>query len=50
MQISWLQTKLGYANFFIWICVATIASLLVTALISTDPALGANVTLELRRR
>lgn len=40
MWSGWLQTKLGYANFFIWICVATIPSFFVTALIKVDPSFG----------
>lgn len=40
MWSGWLQTKLGYVNFFIWICVATIPSFIVTALIKIDPTFG----------
>ena len=40
MASGWLQSQMGYANFFIWVCVATIPSFLVTALIKIDPAFG----------
>jgi PAT family beta-lactamase induction signal transducer AmpG len=40
MAAGWLQEQLGYLNFFAWICVATIPSFVVTALIKVDPAYG----------
>jgi PAT family beta-lactamase induction signal transducer AmpG len=40
MFSGWLQSQLGYANFFIWICVAAVPSFVVTALIKVDPAFG----------
>jgi PAT family beta-lactamase induction signal transducer AmpG len=40
MFSGWLQSQLGYANFFIWICVAAVPSFFVTALIKVDPAFG----------
>lgn len=40
MFSGWLQSQLGYANFFIWICVAAVPSFWVTALIKVDPAFG----------
>lgn len=40
MGAGWLQEKLGYVNFFIWICVATIPSFLATAGVKIDPAFG----------
>lgn len=40
MPSGWLQTQAGYVNFFIWVCVATLPSFLVTALIRVDPAFG----------
>lgn len=40
MAAGWIQEKLGYANFFIWVCVATIPSFLATALLKVDPAFG----------
>ncbi len=35
-----IQAKLGYANFFIWICIATLPAFAATALIKVDPAFG----------
>jgi len=35
-----LQEKLGYVNFFVWICLATVPSFIATALIKVDPAFG----------
>ena len=40
MVSGWLQTQLGYANFFIWVCVATIPGFLVTGLIKVEPGFG----------
>lgn len=40
MVSGWLQTQLGYANFFIWVCVATIPGFLVTGLIKIEPGFG----------
>jgi PAT family beta-lactamase induction signal transducer AmpG len=40
MGAGWLQEKLGYVNFFAWVCVATIPSFIATALIKVDPAFG----------
>ncbi len=40
MAAGWIQEKLGYVNFFIWVCVATIPSFAATALIKVDPAFG----------
>jgi PAT family beta-lactamase induction signal transducer AmpG len=40
MGAGWLQEKLGYVNFFIWICVATIPSFLATASVRIDPHYG----------
>jgi len=40
MAAGWLQEQIGYANFFIWVCIATIPSFLVSALIKVDPAFG----------
>ncbi|MBC7709019.1 MAG: MFS transporter [Rhizobacter sp.] len=44
MVSGWLQTQLGYANFFIWVCVATIPGFLVTGLIKIEPGFGAKPT------
>ncbi|MBL8310742.1 MAG: MFS transporter [Burkholderiales bacterium] len=40
MPSGWLQTQIGYSNFFIWVCIATLPSFLVTALIRVDPSFG----------
>lgn len=40
MPSGWLQSQLGYAHFFIWVCIATIPSFLVTALIRIEPGFG----------
>ncbi|MFZ6771495.1 AmpG family muropeptide MFS transporter [Undibacterium sp. SXout7W] len=40
MFSGWLQASLGYAHFFVWICVAAIPTFIVTALIKVDPAFG----------
>ncbi len=40
MASGWIQEQLGYPNFFIWVCIATVPSLLVTAFIKIDPAFG----------
>ena len=40
MAAGWIQEKIGYGNFFIWVCVATIPSFFVTALLKVDPAFG----------
>jgi PAT family beta-lactamase induction signal transducer AmpG len=40
MKAGWLQDQIGYVNFFIWVCVATIPSFVATALIKVDPSFG----------
>jgi PAT family beta-lactamase induction signal transducer AmpG len=40
MAAGWIQEKLGYLNFFVWVCVATIPSFAATALIKVDAAFG----------
>lgn len=40
MPAGWIQEQLGYLNFFVWICVATIPAFVVTAFIKVDPAFG----------
>lgn len=40
MGAGWLQEKLGYINFFTWVCAATVPSFIATALIKVDPAFG----------
>jgi PAT family beta-lactamase induction signal transducer AmpG len=40
MWAGWLQDQLGYVNFFIWACVATVPSFLAAAFIRIDPEFG----------
>ncbi len=40
MWSGWLQEHVGYAGFFGWVCLATIPSFVVTALIKVDPDHG----------
>ncbi len=40
MMSGWLQAQLGYVNFFGWVCLATIPSFVVTALIKVDDHFG----------
>jgi PAT family beta-lactamase induction signal transducer AmpG len=40
MFSGWLQEIIGYKNFFIWVCLATIPSFLVVKLIKVDPEFG----------
>jgi PAT family beta-lactamase induction signal transducer AmpG len=40
MASGWIQERLGYANFFIWVCLATIPSFIVAALVDIDPRFG----------
>jgi PAT family beta-lactamase induction signal transducer AmpG len=43
MVSGWIQTQLGYANFFIWVCICTLPSIVVTAFLKIDPAFGRKV-------
>jgi PAT family beta-lactamase induction signal transducer AmpG len=40
MAAGWLQTQLGYTNFFIWVCIAALPSFAAAALLKIDPAFG----------
>ena len=40
MASGWIQEQLGYQHFFIWVCIATLPSLVVTAFIKIDPEFG----------
>lgn len=40
MWAGWLQSQLGYLNFFIWACVATLPSFAAAALLRIDPEYG----------
>jgi MFS transporter, PAT family, beta-lactamase induction signal transducer AmpG len=44
MVSGWLQSRLGYLHFFIWVCVATLPSLVAVALVKIDPAFGRKAT------
>ncbi len=43
MWAGWLQTQLGYTQFFIWACVATLPSFIAAAFVRIDPAFGRKV-------
>lgn len=40
MAAGWLQEQLGYVNFFLWVCVATVPSFAAAALVRIDPEFG----------
>jgi MFS transporter, PAT family, beta-lactamase induction signal transducer AmpG len=40
MWAGWLQQQLGYVDFFIWACIATVPSFIAAALIRIDPGFG----------
>ena len=40
MASGWIQERLGYLNFFIWVCCATLPSIILTAFLRIDPAFG----------
>jgi MFS transporter, PAT family, beta-lactamase induction signal transducer AmpG len=40
MASGWIQSQLGYGNFFIWVCLCTLPSMAVAALLKIDPAFG----------
>ncbi len=43
MVSGWIQTQLGYPQFFIWVCICTIPSMLVAVFLKIDPAFGKKV-------
>jgi MFS transporter, PAT family, beta-lactamase induction signal transducer AmpG len=43
MWAGWLQTQLGYTQFFIWGCIATLPSFIAAAFVRVDPAFGRKV-------
>jgi len=43
MASGWIQTQLGYPHFFIWVCICTIPSIIVTFFLKIDPAFGKKV-------
>ncbi|MFA6311052.1 MAG: MFS transporter [Sterolibacterium sp.] len=40
MLSGWIQSQLGYLNFFIWVCIATVPAFLVTVFVKIDPEFG----------
>jgi MFS transporter, PAT family, beta-lactamase induction signal transducer AmpG len=44
MAAGWLQAQWGYTMFFVWVCVATLPSFAVAALLKIDPAFGLRET------
>jgi MFS transporter, PAT family, beta-lactamase induction signal transducer AmpG len=40
MAAGWIQDHLGYLNFFIWVCVATLPAFVMAAWLRIDPAFG----------
>jgi MFS transporter, PAT family, beta-lactamase induction signal transducer AmpG len=44
MASGWLQGRLGYQNYFIWVMAMTIPGFIVTALVKIDPGFGKKKT------
>ena len=40
MWSGWLQEKVGYLNFFAWVCVATLPAFVVVALVKIPKGFG----------
>ena len=40
MASGWIQEQLGYLQFFVWVCFATLPSIILTAFLRIDPAFG----------
>ncbi len=40
MASGWIQERLGYFHFFIWVCCATVPSIVITAFLRINPAFG----------
>ena len=40
MASGWIQERLGYPDFFVWVCACTLPSIAVTAFLRIDPAFG----------
>jgi PAT family beta-lactamase induction signal transducer AmpG len=45
MASGWIQERLGYGNFFVWVCLATVPSFIVAALVKIDPRFGRKASL-----
>jgi MFS transporter, PAT family, beta-lactamase induction signal transducer AmpG len=43
MASGWMQTQLGYPQFFIWTCICTIPSMIVALFLKIDPSFGKKV-------
>jgi PAT family beta-lactamase induction signal transducer AmpG len=44
MFSGWIQEMVGYKSFFIWICLATVPSFLVSLLINVEPEFGKRIS------
>ena len=42
MFSGWIQSQLGYLNFFIWVCIATVPAFVITAFVRITPEFGKN--------
>lgn len=40
MASGWIQSQLGYFQFFVWVCLATLPAFAVAAMVKIDPAFG----------
>jgi PAT family beta-lactamase induction signal transducer AmpG len=40
MASGWLQQQMGYTTFFVWVCVATLPSVAVAAMLKIPPEFG----------
>ncbi len=40
MISGWIQSQLGYPHFFIWVCICTLPSIVITLFLKIDPAFG----------
>jgi MFS transporter, PAT family, beta-lactamase induction signal transducer AmpG len=40
MFSGWVQAQMGYPNFFIWVCIATLPSLAAAAFVKIEPSFG----------
>jgi PAT family beta-lactamase induction signal transducer AmpG len=44
MVSGWIQEQVGYPQFFLWVCLCTLPSLIVAAFLDIDPAFGRKKT------
>ena len=40
LKAGWIQERLGYENFFLWVMACTIPSFAAAALVKIDPSFG----------